>query len=154
MRKCSQIVTGGVFLLVFYLLLAVSTPFTSGPLVWVIGDKLDWETRRLAGWNATNCGRIPVGADAQNASECVLAANRGHRPFRVRYQTIAVDEASAFSIVGARDGHVYHVAFLGGSPDGGVDFFRQYVTTLPCKEPITFHKETSWGKHWGMISCR
>ena len=152
--KMLQIVTGGVCLLVFYLRLAVSTPATSAPIVWVIGDKLDWETWLLAGWNATNCGRVPVGADAQNASDCVLSANRDHKPFRVRYQSTAADEASAFSIVGARDGRLYHVAFLGGSPDGGVDLFRQYVTTFPCNEPVTFHKETDWGRDTGMISCR
>jgi hypothetical protein len=154
MRRCTQIEIGGVCVLALYALLAISTPVTSAPIVWVIGDKLDWEARRMAGWNAANCGRVPVGADAQNASNCVLSANRDHRPFRVRYQTTAADEASAFSIVGARDGQLHHLAFLGGSPDGGVDLFRQYVTTFPCKEPITFHKETNWGKDTGMISCR
>jgi len=154
MRKRFKFLIAILCLLVLYVLLALTMPVASGPIVWVIGDKLDWESRRLAGWNARNCGRVSYDADASKASECVVKAYRDKEPFRVRYETLSMEQASAFAIVGARDGHLYHIGFLGGSPDGGVDFFHQNKRTWPCREPISFHKETDWGKDRGLISCR
>jgi hypothetical protein len=149
-----RIVLIGSFLLALYVLLAFAMPIASAPIVWLIGDKLDWESRRLAGPNATNCGRVSVNSDGHKASDCVLASFHDKRPFRVRYQTMSIDEASAIGIVGARDGQLYHLGFLGGSPDGGVSFSGQHVSIWPCPDPITFHPETDWGKERGIISCR
>jgi len=155
MGKRSKFLIAALCLLVLYLLLAHAMPFIAGdPIVWIIGDKLDWESRRLAGWNARNCGRVSYKHDGGMASECVVKAFRDKEPFRVRYETRSVDEASAFAIVGARDGHLYHIAFLGGSSDGGVSFFHQYITTWRCPEPVSFHKETDWGRDRGLVSCR
>jgi hypothetical protein len=154
MRKRFKFLIAALFLLVVYVLLALAMPIAGDPIVWIIGDKLDWESRRLAGWNARNCGRVSYNEDGGMASECVVKAFRDKEPFRVRYQTTSIDEASAFAIVGARDGHLYHIAFLGGSPDGGVNFCHQNVDTWRCQEPISFHKETDWGRDRGLISCR
>jgi hypothetical protein len=155
MRKRSKFLIATLSLLVLYILLALAMPVASGPLVWIIGDKLDWESRRLTGWNARNCGRVSYDAEGGNASRCVMEAFRDKEPFRVRFETISVDEASAFAIVGARDGHLYHLGFLGGSSDGGVNFFHQDVTTWRCQEPISFHQETGMEvKDRGLISCR
>ncbi len=154
MRKRFKFLIAALCLVVLYVLLALAMPIASGPIVWIIGDKLDWESRRLAGWNARNCGRVSYNADGGMASECVVKAFRDKAPFRVRYETISIDEASAFAVVGGRDGQVYHIGFLGGSPDGSVDFFHQNITTWRCQKPISFHKEADWGKDRGLISCR
>ena len=137
-----------------YLLLAFAVPAVSGPIVWAIGDKLDWESRRLAGRDARDCGRVPIGAEAREASECVAQAFRDKKPFRVRYDTMSVDEASAVSIVGAADGHAYHLRFLGGSPDGQVSLLGQTVKNWVCPEPINFHMETVWPNDRAIITCR
>jgi hypothetical protein len=154
MQRNKRIWVGTLSLLFLYLMLAFSMPFTAWPIVWIIGDKLDWESKRLAGWNAKNCGRIAVDEDAKTSSECIVKAVQDKKPFRVRYGTMAVDEASAIGIVGDRDGHVYHISFLGGSPDGGVSLVDQSITIWRCPEPIKFHSELDWGRNRGRNSCR
>jgi len=155
MGKRSKFLIATLCLLVLYVLLALAMPIASGPIVWIIGDKLDWESRRLAGRNARNCGTVSYDSTGGTASECVLKAFQDKKTFRVRYETMSVDEASAFAVVGARDGHLYHIGFLGGSSDGGVDFFHQNITTWRCQEPVSFHKETDMGtRDRGLISCR
>ena len=154
MRNHRTLVIGALVLLL-YVPLAFLVPATSGPIVWILGDKLDWESRRLAGWNATNCGRVAQDGDARNGSACAVAAFKNRKSFQVRYEMAALDEAYAISIVGAPDGHVYHLGFLGGSPDGGVSFRAQNVSIWRCPELITFHKEMDWGRvDRGVISCR
>lgn len=154
MSKRSKFLIATLSLMVLYVLLALAMPIASGPIVWIIGDKLDWESRRLAGGNARNCGTVSYNANGGKASECVGKAVRDKEPFRVRFETISMDEASAFSIVGAPDGQLYHIAFLGGSSDGGVDFLHQHITTWRCQQPVSFHKETDMGRDRGLISCR
>jgi hypothetical protein len=49
----------------------------------------------------------------------------------------------------------FREAFLGGSSDGGVNFFHQDVITWRCLGPISFHKATGMeAKDRGLISCR
>lgn len=76
MRKRSKFLIATLSLLVLYILLALAMPLASGPLVWIIGDKLDWESRRLAGWNARNCGRVSVDADGGKASRCGITRQK------------------------------------------------------------------------------
>jgi hypothetical protein len=154
MRKRSTILIGAFSLLVLYFLLTLFVPVIGGPIFWIIGDKLDWESKRLAGWNAKNCGRVANNGNAGKASDCVLGAFQEHKAFRVRYETLSVDDTSAFAIVGAPDGHLYHLGFLGGSPDGAVSLLHQSVRIWHCPEPIGFHIEKDLGLGRGMISCR
>jgi hypothetical protein len=154
MQNRSKFLFVTLCLIVLYVVVAFAVPMTSAPIVWIIGDKLDWESRRLAGWSARNCGRVGYDSDASKASDCMVKAFRDKEPFRVRYQTISIDEASAFAIVGDRNGHLYHIGFLGGSSDGGVSFLAQNISIWRCQEPISFHKEHDWGRDRGLISCR
>jgi len=110
----SRLLIAILCLLALYILLAVTMPAASGPLVRLIGDKLDWKSRRLAGWSATDCGRVEPNADGTKASACVLKAFQDKKPFRVRYDLMSIDEVTAHAIVGARDGHVYQIGFDGG----------------------------------------
>jgi hypothetical protein len=137
----------------FLILIAFSILPVSNPIVLVMGDKLDRDSKRMAGRNAMDCGRVPIGGDAREASNCVLSAVGDKRPFRVRYETTSSDQASAVGLIGARDGHIYHLFFLGGAPDGRVHFFTQSVWVTRCPEPIVFHKQLDWGRDSGMITC-
>ena len=154
MRKRSTILIGTFSLLVLYFLLALFVSGVGEPIFWVIGDKLDWESKRLAGWNAKDCGRVANKGNAGKASDCALGAVQEHKPFRVRYETYSIDETSAFAIVGSPDGHLHHLGFLGGSPDGAVNLLHQNVRIWRCREPIGFHDERDLGVDRGMIPCR
>lgn len=141
-------------LFALYLLVAFNLPSAAKPIVWLIGDKLDWESWRLGGLTAKNCGHVPIGTSAADASACVISCFQQKKPFRVRYETTSMDEASGSGIVGAPDGQVYDLRFLGGSPDANVHLRYQKVWIHRCPEPITFHKQLDWSKDTGMISCR
>jgi len=110
------------------------------PIIWMVGDKLDWESHRLAGWRATNCGRLP--GHAHEVSRCVVACLTDKVPFRLRYDWIGIDEANAIGVVGGRDGRLYTLSSAGGRPTGRVDLLYQSVTVRPCEEPIDLSKHT------------
>ena len=129
-----------VLTLIFYIPLAFNIPATTGPIVRLIGDKWDWESSRLAGWNARNCGFVRFNADARRASKCVITSLRNHVPFKVRYETSSLDEAASTGLVRGLDGNFYLVSFLGGSPDGGVDLLRQRVMVRRCGAAIDLSK--------------
>jgi hypothetical protein len=122
--------------IILYILVAFKVPSTTGPIVSLIGDRWDWESWRLAGWNARDCGFVRFRRDNSHASKCVMAALQNKVPFRVRYESLCTDEACSTGLVGGRDGTLYMVSFVGGSPDGGVDLLRQQVSVRPCAEPI------------------
>ena len=147
-----KILVGGLWLLILYLLFPLLSPFARRPIVWVTGDRLDWASRRLSGWNAKNCGWVPADVDARQASNCVLLAVRDKTPFRVRYDLMSVDADPTLSLVGTRDGHVYQLGFLGTPFDGSM--FGGNVSTRRCKDPITLHTFIDMGgKDRGLISC-
>jgi len=82
-----------VAILIFYIPFALSVPRATGPIVWLLGDKWDWESSGLAGWNARNCGSVGFNTDARHGSKCVMTSLRNKVPFRVRYETGCIDEA-------------------------------------------------------------
>jgi len=120
-----------VFFLTAYLLAPVFGPGASGPLLYIMGDKLDSEMRRLAGRNAINCGQVAIDADSIPVSACVARALREHRALRVRYQTVCFDQVCAEGFVAAPDGKHYLLRFGGG--DSRRD---QYVRVIKCAEPF------------------
>jgi len=129
------------------------------PLTWVTGDRIDWASRRLAGWNARNCGRVHADGDAREASSCVLSALRDGRSFQVRFDLLGADAGPTVSLVGDGDGHVYHLFFLshpvGGSFFGGDTIFGSRVDVKHCQEPIVFEKLTDQsGLDRGRIRCQ
>ncbi len=138
----------GVLLIVS---LAVSPPLL--PITWVTGDRMDLASRRLARWNARNCGRVQAGGDAREASSCVLSAFRDGRSFRVRYDLVGVDAGPTVSLVGDRNGHVYQLSFL-SHPVGG-SIFGGRVDVKHCREPIVFETLGDLsGLDRGMIRCQ
>jgi hypothetical protein len=125
-----------IVVIILYIPLAFKVPRATGPIVSLVGDKGDWESLRLAGWNARNCGFVGFNTDATHASKCVMASLHNKAPFRVRYESFSTDEACSTGLVGGRDGTLYMVSFVGGSPDGGVDLLHQRASVRPCAEPI------------------
>jgi hypothetical protein len=152
MQTRYKLLVGALWLLILYLMFPFLSPFASGPIVWVTGDRLDWASRRLAGWNAKNCGHVPADGDAREASNCVLSALRDKKPFRVRYDLMSVDADPAVSLVGAPDGHLYRLSFE-STPFGGSSIFGSSVSTARCQEPVAFYPFRDMGKERGMISC-
>jgi hypothetical protein len=138
----------GVILIVS---LAVNPPLL--PITWVTGDRIDWASRRLAGWNARNCGRVKADGDAREASNCVLSAVRDRRSFRVRYDLVGVDAGPTVGLVGDRNGHVFQLSFL-SHPVGG-SIFGSRVDVKHCQEPIVFEKLTDLSRlDRGRIRCQ
>ena len=130
--------------------LVVSPPLL--PITWVTGDRMDWASRHLAGRKERNCGRVPAGGDAREASSCVLSAFRDKESFRVRYDLIGVDAGPTVSLVGARDGHLYRLSFL-SHPVGG-PIFGGSLDVKRCQEPVVFEKLMDLSmEDRGMITC-
>jgi hypothetical protein len=152
MRTRSKLAIGLV-LLSLILVLAGLTSFAHPYIVWVTGDRMDWASRKLAGSNATNCGRVhSADVDARHASNCALSAFRDKRPFRVRYDLIGVDAGPTVSLVGAQDGHVYELSFLSSAYGGSI--FGGSVETKRCDEPVAFGTLSEmFAKSRGIISC-
>lgn len=152
MKTRYKFLVGAIWLLILYLLLPFLSPFASGLIVRVTGDRLDWASRRLGGWKARNCGWVPADGTAREASNCVFSALRDKRSFRVRYDLMGVDAGPAVALVGTPDGHVYQLGFL-STPHGG-SVFGGGVTTTRCQEPIALHTFTDMGgKDRGMVAC-
>jgi len=152
MKTLYKILFGAIWLLILYLLFPLLSPFARRPIVWIAGDRLDWASRRLAGWNTQNCGWVPADGDAREAANCVLSAVRNRTPFRVRYDLVSVDAGATLSLVGTPDGRVYQLSYL-SRPFGG-SIFGDDVATTRCKYPIAFHPFNDMGgRDRGMIGC-
>jgi hypothetical protein len=129
-------------------------PWAERVIVLVTGDKLDQASRRLAGPNARDCGRIRIDGDARQAKNCALSAFRDKKPFRMRYQLwdiSFVDATQEVSLVGAQDGHVYELSSWFGFSSA---VFGEDVSSERCGEPVAFETRTlGSGKNRDMIEC-
>jgi hypothetical protein len=54
-------------------------------------DKLEIESRRLAGPGAIDCGRVEIKGDPKDATECAVGAQKAAKPFRIRYDLQGID---------------------------------------------------------------
>lgn len=77
------------------------------------GDRLDRESRNLAGPSAIDCGRARL-EGAMEVNACVLAATNKGRPFRARYVVLAIDARVERALVRAEDGRGYEITFMEG----------------------------------------
>ena len=50
-------------------------------------DSMEKQSRKLAGKDAIDCGRVTIGASPKAATDCALKANAEGKPFRVRYDS-------------------------------------------------------------------
>lgn len=77
------------------------------------GDRLDRESRNLAGPSAIDCGRARL-EGAMKVSACVLAVTSKGRSFRARYVVFAKDARMERALVRAEDGRGYEISFTEG----------------------------------------
>lgn len=68
-------------------------------------DPVEQKLRDLAGTNATNCGRVGMGADLKPLADCAMQASGAKKPFYVAYDMPGLTVA----VAGAPDGKLYSV---------------------------------------------
>lgn len=100
----------------------------------LVGDKLEWHTRSLAGKQAVNCGRVESGQDARAANDCVRNSLALGKPFRVRYKIPTIDSNVSSGLVRAPQGRLYQIIFDGnpGRYSDNTSLFRQQIAVEEC----------------------
>ena len=81
-------------------------------------DKLDIESKRLAGPGAIDCGRVKIKGDPKEATECAIGAQKAAKPFRIRYDLQGIDSLVAVAIVRTPSGTVGSLMY-DSDPSGG-----------------------------------
>ena len=110
-------------------------------------DLLELQSKNLAGPEAVDCGRVPVGGDPRVATECALAAQRAGKPFRVRYDIRGIDSFIAVAIVRTPIGTVGTLQY-DSDPRGGGGRAHEVVSPKRCPEPVHL-----WVNPNGRINC-
>lgn len=109
-------------------------------------DRLEIESKRLAGAGAIDCGRVEIKGDPKDATQCAIAAEKAAKPFRVRYDIQGIDSAVAVAIVRTPVGTV-GVLTYDSDPSGG-SHVGEAVYPKRCPEPVHL-----WINPSGRINC-
>ena len=155
MRPIGRSVSAALALLI---LAAVGTVFLRGrsthiparlesPRTVESADLLELQSKNLAGPEAVDCGRVPVGGDPRVATECALATQRAGKPFRVRYDIRGIDSFIAVAIVRTPIGTVGTLQY-DSDPRGGGGRAHEVVSPKRCPEPVHL-----WVNPNGRINC-
>ena len=106
-------------------------------LVELVGDKLEWRARSLAGPEGVNCGHVESGHDARDANDCVRKSLALGRAMRVRYEVHGIDSTGSTALVRSPVGHVYEIV-LDGNPGhaGPTSLFRQRIAVKECSTEL------------------
>jgi len=114
-------------------------------------DRLDNESRRLAGPRGINCGRVPVNGDPKSTTRCALKAQEEERPFRVLYDLQGVDSSVTVGVVRTPEGAVCALTFDSDPSGGSGGGSRGYgiIQASRCPDPV----HLSVGQD-GRIDCR
>ena len=149
MRKVKVIlILVGVVAIAFFFERSIDR-MVSQPVIWAFGDVMDWDGRWLTGRNGIDCGRVRIGGDPHEATDCALTAQKQGRPFRVRYDIQGIDSEVAGGIVRTSSGQLYALSFDGNIAGGGnTTLLLQRVSKVPCPEPIHL-----WVNPLGRINC-
>jgi hypothetical protein len=102
-------------------------------------DRLERESKNLAGPSAIDCGRVEISGNPKTATDCALAAQKAGKPFRVRYDLHGVDSEVAVAIVRTPAGIVSTLSY---------DSLGVLVFPKPCPVPVQFSVTRS-----GRINC-
>lgn len=99
---------------------------------------------------AIDCRNSP-GPEA--ASECVLTAFAGRKPFYIRYYWQGIDSFGFRGLAGDEDGNVYEVDYdsmgwMNPQPDGGQLFDDNHTFVVPCPKPVSLAKKKD-----GSLTC-
>jgi hypothetical protein len=109
-------------------------------------DRLEIESKRLAGPNAIDCGRVGIKGDPKAATQCAVAAQKAAKPFRVRYDLRGIDSSVAVAIVRTPIGTVGTLSY-DSDPSGG-SHVGEAVYPKKCPEPVHL-----WINPSGRINC-
>ena len=144
-------------LVVLLALAALSVAAGFGPyhicqgFVDLVGDKLEWRARSLAGKQGVNCGRVDGGHDARSANDCVRNSLALGRAFRVRYKVPTIDGNVSTGLVRSPQGHLYEIIFEGNPGNVGrfsdnTSLFRQQISIEECSTELQV-------THGGRLTC-
>lgn len=112
------------------------------------GDRLDRESRNLAGPSAIDCGRAPFGGPLR-VNGCVLTAMKQHVPFRAKYVVLAVDARMETSLVRAADGRAYEITFM----EGPYVPSEYRLHEEQCPQPLKLHTTEQASNEGGRLTC-
>jgi hypothetical protein len=113
----------------------------------LVGDKLEWRARSLAGKQAVNCGRVEALHDASVANDCVRNAIASGKAFRVRYTVPAIESGLYTGLVRSPQGHLYEILLVGDPGGGGpTSLFRQQIAVEECSTELRV-------THFGRLTC-
>ena len=113
----------------------------------LVGDKLEWRSRALAGSVEVNCGRVESGHDARKANDCVRTSLALGKAFRVRYGVPTIDSDISTGLVRSPQGRLYEI-ILDGNPGraGPTSLLRQRVAVQECSSEL----QVTYG---GRLTC-
>ena len=109
-------------------------------------DRLEIESKRLAGPGAIDCGRVKINGDPKKATQCAIDAQKAATPFRVRYDLMGIDSAVSIAIVRTDIGTVGTLEY-DSDPSGG-SHVGEVVYPKRCPEPVHL-----WINASGRIDC-
>ena len=115
---------------------------------WRHGDLLERESRSIAGPNAVDCGRAPLGGPLR-VNDCILKAIKEKRPFGGRYPVLGIDASIETAVVGAADGRVYEITFM----EGPYVPPESRLTKEECSQPVKLELTTWNAVDGGRLTC-
>src|SRR5215470_9596798 len=129
-----RLVLAAVSILVLVILSSGLGPYRlCQSFVDLVGDKLEWQSRSIAGSGALDCGRVESGHDARVANDCVRNALASSKPFRVRYEVQSIDSGISSGLVRSQSGPLYELVFDGNPGHAGpTSLFRQRLAIHAC----------------------
>jgi hypothetical protein len=142
----------GLVLFAFLILAIMSLASGFGPyrlcqgFVDLVGDKLDWRARSLAGKEGVNCGRVESGHDARAANDCVKNSLALGKAFRVRYDVQAIEGSLYAGLVRSQQGRTFEIILDDKSSRGAPSLFRQQVAVEECTTELRV-------THGGRLTC-
>ena len=98
----------------------------------IFGDPIERTTRRLAGRDAVDCGRVDIHGDSTSATRCSLDAQSEGRSFRVIYNRQGTDSTIADAFIRTLDGRLYRIGYDSRPQGRGFSLLRQRTYSAPC----------------------
>lgn len=139
-------------LFAFLILAIISLASGFGPyrlcqaFVDLVGDKLEWKARSLAGKEGVNCGRVESGHDARAANDCVTSSLALGKAFRVRYGVQAIEGGLYTGLARSQQGRTYEIILDDKPWGGGPSLFRQQIVVEECSTEMRV-------THGGRLTC-
>jgi hypothetical protein len=105
------------------------------------GNLLERESRRIAGTDALDCGRVPSKSSPERLNNCIETARSTKRAFKSRWELTAIDAEVEGGLFGTADGRVFHFQYLEGPHVPG---YRK-IDIHECPAPIALKTNSVTG---------